>query len=496
MNHVINVFYVVALFVCSSCDKWLDVQPDLDIYETTLFESEQGYYIALNGLYVDMSSTELWGKEMVWGAMEAWGHSYAIESNESSFPGYVQLMNYEYDKEEAKNIAKNIWEKSFRVIAEANNLLQNIANDNTTFIGKEDVKNMIIGEALAVRAMMHFEMVRIFAQAPIVDGGTSKTVPYVTQYPSEVNPPLETNEVLEKIMIDLDSAKVLLQPFDAATSGRGYQLSWWDGKVENRLKLLNSSSGAVEDEIFRFRCNRLNYYAVSLLLARVGLWAGDMEKARENAFVVVTATEALSPLKFTNAAMIGDPAALENIEPRLQTEILFGTYNRNEPDWTNVYFGQNSSTLLAIDDKVGIFAANGDDCRLQAIPGNVHSKYMLYGLSLAQMTAAQYIMPVLRIPEAYFIYAESSFDDYKDDAIYYFNQFVEARNNDVLKVPQDITKEDFMEQLVQEFRREYLSEGQIVFMYKRLNLPLRSSAGNTANNGNLVLPVPDSEAGV
>ena len=213
-------------------------------------------------------------------------------------------------------------------------------------------------------------------------------------------------------------------------------------------------------------------------------------------FVVVTATEALSPLKFTNAAMIGDPAALENIEPRLQTEILFGTYNRNEPDWTNVYFGQNSSTLLAIDDKVGIFAANGDDCRLQAIPGNVHSKYMLYGLSLDQMTAAQYIMPVLRIPEAYFIYAESSFDDYKDDAIYYFNQFVEARNNDVLKVPQDITKEDFMEQLVQEFRREYLSEGQIVFMYKRLNLPLRSSAGNTANNGNLVLPVPDSEAGV
>lgn len=47
MKHVINVFYVVALFVCSSCDKWLDVQPDLDIYETTLFESEQGYYIVV-----------------------------------------------------------------------------------------------------------------------------------------------------------------------------------------------------------------------------------------------------------------------------------------------------------------------------------------------------------------------------------------------------------------------------------------------------------------
>ena len=105
MKYIINIACAIMLFVGSSCDNWLEVEPELDIYETTLFESKQGYYIALNGLYVDIASTDLYGKEMVWGAMEAWGYSYNLEPNENTYPAYVQLMKAEYEKEDVKALA-------------------------------------------------------------------------------------------------------------------------------------------------------------------------------------------------------------------------------------------------------------------------------------------------------------------------------------------------------------------------------------------------------
>ena len=104
-RYIINI--VLLAFIFSSCDKWLDVKPELDIYEETLFEKAQGYYIALNGVYIDMSGKNLYGKELTWGAVEAWGRSYSL--NEKAHRPYLDVINFEYDKSEAKSIAASIW---------------------------------------------------------------------------------------------------------------------------------------------------------------------------------------------------------------------------------------------------------------------------------------------------------------------------------------------------------------------------------------------------
>ena len=485
----------LSMFTCISCEKWLNVKPELDIYETTMFESAQGYYIALNGLYVDMATPTLYGQELTWGAMEAWGHSYTIDEN--YLRPYFQIMNYQYDKSEAKELAEAIWLTSFRVIAEANNLINNLSKDDkVVFTGEEITKNMILGEALAIRAMLHFDLVRIFAQAPIVDNGSSTTVPYVTTYPSKVNPPIPTKEVLQQIMTDLDSAKILLRPFDGVTTGAGYISSFKGNTVNYRLKLTGSTGGEAEDDFFKFRCNRMNYYAVTQLLARIALYAGNMPKAEENAYEIIAAVDKKVPWTFVDPACIGDPAALSIVEPRLHSEIVFGTYYSKLKEFTEIFFGDNSRTKLYIEDKLGIYGTNLEDVRLRAIPENIHTKYTLNGKVKDQILAAQDIIPLMRIPECFFIYAESCFDRNQSEAIRIYNKFTEARGNKSLSLSSDVTKEIFMENLIQEYRREYLSEGQIVFLYKRLNIPLRTSQGDIINNGNLVMPVPDSEAGI
>ena len=55
---------LITLTLFTSCEKWLDVNSELDIYEETLFEEAEGYYAALNGLYIAMGGQNLYGKEL------------------------------------------------------------------------------------------------------------------------------------------------------------------------------------------------------------------------------------------------------------------------------------------------------------------------------------------------------------------------------------------------------------------------------------------------
>lgn len=481
-----------------SCSKWLDIDPKLDVFEETLFEDARGYYAALNGLYVTLSSEPLYGKELSWGAMEAWGRGYTLHIPENKT--YNDMAEFDYGTSEVKKITASIWLSCFNVIAEANNLIEKLEKDQTTAFPVGDVvKNMILGEAYAIRAMMHFEAVRIFARSPVSDhGGVSAFVPFVDKYPSKVNTPLPTKEILARVIADLEKAKALIEPFDTDPRYPGNISYNSISNVGYRLKLTDRDGGA-DDEFFRYRANRLSYYPMVQLLARVCLYAGDNDKAFEYANEIVTLVDKKKPYDFINPAYIGDPTILDVVEPRLHSEILFGAYNLKLKDRVKLYFDpmeQSGRWLLRVNDKLGIFADNLNDCRLKAIPQDFSTKYSARGKDEKQMLAAQSLIPVLRFLECFYIAAESVLDKDKGKAVEIFNKAVTARNNPGYKVDVNISREDFIEALVKEYRREFLSEGVMVFVYKRLNLPLRDNGTTVDHMGRLVMPIPDSEAGV
>ncbi len=489
---------ILLAFVSVSCDKWLDVKPELDIYEETLFEKTQGYYVALNGLYIDIAQAELYGQELSWGAIEAWGRSYTL--HETGHKGYNQIMKFEYDQSEAKSIGASIWLSCYKVIAEANNLIQNLEQDKEIkFKYGDATKNMILAEAYAIRAMMHFELVRIYAKAPIDDeGGVSSFVPYVTEYPSRLNLPIPTKELLRHLIADLEKAKEWVKPFDTDPEYPGY-ISYQYGTLGVRIKLDDGGgySPQADDEFFRYRANRLSYFPITQLLARVCLYAGEKDKAYENANEIVTMAERKTTYNFVAPGYIGDPMTLTTVEPRLQTEMLFGSYNAKLSDLTEKYFGAKAGNYtLKVNDKVNIFSTNPNDVRLAAIPRDIITKYSLDGKVQDNMVAAKSLIPVLRFPECYYIAAESIFDKDKARAIELFNKVVEARNNAVYDLDMNVDKADFMEAIVREYRREFIGEGQMVYVYKRLNLPLRENGTTVPHNGKLVMPIPDSEAGL
>ena len=59
-----------------ACSGWLDLEPKDTTTETDLFQTGDGYRIALNGVYQQMSETGLYGKELSWGFLDVLAQMY------------------------------------------------------------------------------------------------------------------------------------------------------------------------------------------------------------------------------------------------------------------------------------------------------------------------------------------------------------------------------------------------------------------------------------
>ena len=83
---------------------------------------------------------------------------------------------------------ESVWSKGYNVIANCNKLISEAeAKDSTAFREGALERNLIIGEAKALRAMMHFDILRLFAPS-VESGDGSKRIPYFTVYPSKYEP--------------------------------------------------------------------------------------------------------------------------------------------------------------------------------------------------------------------------------------------------------------------------------------------------------------------
>ena len=79
-----------------SCDNWLEVKPYDQISEGELLKSEEGYQKMLNGIYIDLNSTALYGQSLSVEMIEVMGGAYTIGSDNSVWGNYKDLASYQY----------------------------------------------------------------------------------------------------------------------------------------------------------------------------------------------------------------------------------------------------------------------------------------------------------------------------------------------------------------------------------------------------------------
>lgn len=100
---------------------------------------------------------------------------------------------------------------------------------------------------------------------------------------------------------------------------------------------------------------------------------------------------------------------------------------------------------------------------------------------------------IMRISEIYYIACEAQIGKDNTLALKYLNDVRKTRNLDDILGPLD--NATLMEYLVREARKDFIGEGRMFFMYKRLfrDIYVRQGVTITADENRFVIPIPDDE---
>ena len=266
----------------AACSDWLNVSPDDQVNEETLFTDGDGYRNALNGIYKDLADFALYGRELTWGMNEVLGQTYHLNYIPSDHAYYYMTWSM-YDNDKVEAILSSLWEQAYNAIANCNNLISHIAHaDATLFSGKDMELNMIYGEALALRAFIHLDLLRLFAPAPVV-ADQKKYIPYMEDYGTLFGDRESVKDCMNKIIRDLKQAKKLLSEVDIIPENRIWSKTYY--RIEGGRGVVDDN--LPRDIFYMYRGYRMNYWATTAILARAYMYDGQQALAREQAQEVI-----------------------------------------------------------------------------------------------------------------------------------------------------------------------------------------------------------------
>ncbi len=491
---IILVFASASLFC--SCGQWLDIMPEDTTTEKELFSTFAGYHSAINGLYSTMAQSELYGQNLTWGFASALSQYYDNTSSSNSM-AYSYTEKYEYNTDEVRNYAEQIWTTAYNVIANCNNILQHIETADPSIFPHYELGEMDIikGEALAVRALMHFELLRLFADAPIVST-TAKAIPYSESYPDKFPARKTTGEVLEKITTDLKQASELLYEFDVVVNNLPN-----GAIVTNPLAFYQT--GDSNGLFFSARGVRMNYVAVNALLARVYWYANDLENAYKYASEVYDYF--VKTNKWFDYTTFSSGDTERTRAHKLVTEIIISSYRVTMGEDYQAVIGSTSNNnayyLHNMDYMFQTYKQDRDDYRYTKLITSVdptkgtHSsiKYKVAESQIAETEQA--LIPIMRFAELRHIMAEYlAKHDQINEAVKILNDHRAKRGCITRTLDENMSLDDFLSELDYDIWKEYIGEGQYFFNCKRQNAAtIRKGGIQIQMSGKYTLPIPDSE---
>ena len=458
---------MLALFCTTSCNDWLEVKPKTEEEADKLFSTLDGFKSALAGVYIGMSQTELYGREMTFGMVGVLGQEWGSGSDlGNQYSAYSYLLNYNYEQVVSKALIDAVWNKMYEGIANVNTLIQ-YSDLKREVLG--DYYGVVRGEALALRAYMHFDLLRLFA--PYDFSAEAKVaIPYVLEARPAIAPQLTPTKFVEYALKDVEAALELLKSDPILT---GEDVSGVDnGYLANR----------------NFH---LNYYAVLGLKARICLYAKDVTAAYGAANEVILAQQQKGLFPWVKTADITTTEA--NLRDRtFSSEHLFAFNTTKLEEYIKGYFREASLPLMERLMPGELYEA--DDYRTALYEtysgfANVLTKFWQMDKAYVQgqgyVTPKRNRMPAIRIAEMYYIAAEALKESNIGEALEMLNTLRVHRG--LMKL-ENLDKDQLQEELGREYYREFIGEGQVFFYHKRMNTSIIATA-----NAVYVLPMPDDE---
>ena len=200
----INIWLTaLALIFATSCDSFLDVKPSNQVDSGSSIQNASDAKIMVQGLMNKLTSSSYYGRNfLVYGVAK--GGDLTIYSAGNGGDAW-----YYFTHEQSSNSYIGYWSTMYNDLLQANNIIKNIqALKEGGATGLDDY----LGQALTIRALIHFDLVRLYGKPYNMDKGAGYGVPVVTE-PVDASAQLLRNTVAEvytQIEKDLKEAAPLL----------------------------------------------------------------------------------------------------------------------------------------------------------------------------------------------------------------------------------------------------------------------------------------------
>lgn len=477
-----------ALLSTVSCEKWLDVNPADEVTEEDLFKVGTGYRVALNGVYKNLSSSSLYGRELTWGMADVLGQCY--DSFEfSTGHAYKDFSSFEYTTDNVKSVISSFWGEAYNAIANCNNIIGRIENESDAkFQGGKLERELILGEALALRGFIHFVVLTYFAPAP-VKNDTRNWIPYYEQFPSTGEAYLPVSEVLKRVIRDLTRAYTLVEPFDTYRSVDGSEDHYLWMQPNYRFYANTGNGLAPKDPFYAYRGYRMNMAAITALLARVYSYAGENALAAVEAQKIVDMVYDVWETKFFDFTTAGDVAG----DYKMCKDLIFALSDVNLIKNYETYASSATMKFVMGWDYSSLYDSESDYRKtvLLSKDGYYYKPRRYTTPSGAGSSETLDILPVIRLSEMYYILAENYAEqgDYTN-ATAMLEAVRKGRNCGANMLEGLITDhESFVEQLLLEARRDFTEEGLIFYYHKKFDSKFSRSMKDEA----FYFPLPENE---
>lgn len=238
-----KIMLLLVICVVSACsDDFLELYPEATLNEGNFYQTESEFILLANGCYVPMRDYE---KDHHWVMAELISDNASFQYNTTSgsatsgrdpIDQFLPAPNY--------GTYASFWDLSYNGITRCNKLLIELDRPGVTW-SKESFKDRTAGEALFLRALYYFNLVRQFGGVPIVlEPITSQEAVDIKRSPEE--------QVYATIINDLkEAANHFSKAKDEEEDGRaneGAALALL-GKVYLTLHQFNEAESALKSVI-------------------------------------------------------------------------------------------------------------------------------------------------------------------------------------------------------------------------------------------------------
>jgi len=438
MKKINILLAVLGIVLLSSCEGFLDVKPSNSTDAETSILTAADAKVAINGLMRKMASSDYYGRNFIMYG-DAKGGDFAIASQGRGLDAL-----YVFNHSATSNSYSGFWSQLYNNILQANNLLVNIEKIEAAGKGSTALSDYK-GQALAARALMYFDLVRLYGKPYNMDK-TSLGVPLVLEPLEETAQPTRATveAVYTQIVKDLADAEPIISKAVGTVAVKGF----------------------------------INYYGVKAIQARVNLAMGKYPEALAAAEVVITSN------KYT---LYANDKWVKSWSTQFDTESIFElAVYPSEADLLTGSLGYYLLRTAKISGAMGWFMASDYYMnRLKEDPTDVRWGIMDYdetsktrfgsclkyaGVDLKgdKGTTSAVNIKVIRLSEMYLIAAEAAFSQPTPDKVKastYLNAIRKRAPALVASTSETVT----LDMIVNEKSKEFFAEGQRYFDMIRLN---------------------------